>query len=260
MRYSTIIGIFCIALTIPVAQAQLFVDSEIRQTVNKNSRHLNDVTNAVRDLNSRLETLTEQNNQLRKQITKLSQQKQQLQQQLREFTGILEEIQHVQQENNNVYVERLKPLIKKTAELNSAITLLAKRVGFLEESTPLPPEGQLYADAFTLLQAQEYDGAIKGFSNLLHSYPDGQFSTNAQYWISKAHLSQERYQDAKNSAETLVEQYPGNDKEPDTLLIIAKASFGLQETERAKKILEKLVELYPTSLAADEARQLLLTE
>ena len=51
--------------------------------------------------------------------------------------------------------------------------------------------------------------------------------------------------------------YPDNDRKAETLLVLAEATRGMGLEEESRTHLLFLLEKFPTSLAADEARQLL---
>lgn len=247
MRWSSssyLLLLFVFALS-STAQAQLLTDGQARESANRNAEKIESITEIIRDL-------TEQNRQMRKQLTSISQQRQQLKQQVRELTGKIEEIQQSskkQKADIQKYLDNPKILTK--------LTLLSEKVSNLEKFITLPPEQDMYNSAFELLKKEQHKEAIASFKQLLELYPQGQLSPNAHYWISKSQLTLGEFKNAKAEAETLITEYPENGRFAETMLIIAEAMRGLGMETEARAQLSLLLEQFPTSIAADEARQLL---
>lgn len=235
------------------AQAQLLNnDKEARGAARLNAEKIENITGLIRDLGEQNRELREQLSTIRKQLTSLSQQQQQLQQQLRESRGEMEEMR---QSSEQQRAEMEKYL--NNPQIAAKISALTEKIANLEQYITLPPEQDLYNAAFDKLQKEMYEQAIAGFGNMIDLYPQGQFSVNARYWISKARLALGEYEQAQSEAETLMAEYPDNGRQAETLLIIAAAMRGLGRDKEARAQLSVLLEQFPTSLAADEARQLL---
>lgn len=121
----------------------------------------------------------------------------------------------------------------------------------------LPPEDEIYNDAFAQYRLGDYAVAAAKFMEVISLYPDGQFVVNAQYWLGQTHLKAGEFSQALEVAFALLGAHPDNARSAETLLTIAEAYIGLEDSAQADEQLRMIVGQYPTSLAADRARELL---
>ena len=250
------------------AQAQLFTDSAARQQGLENADRIDKITAAIRALNEGNEAweksvaeLVERDKKTRQQISELLRKIQELEQQSREFRGLVDELQQQQSsERQTLQREQQDDIIALQKEIESVkknADVMSVNLKELMSYYQPPSENELYTSAYTAFQQQNYQSAIEEFNRMLRFYPGGKFNANAQYWISQSHLLLENFTAARDSAEKLILDYPESDKIPAATLIVGRAFFGMEDADAARRQLLLLVEKYPTSLAADEARQLL---
>ncbi|MEE9552584.1 MAG: tol-pal system protein YbgF [Gammaproteobacteria bacterium] len=107
-----------------------------------------------------------------------------------------------------------------------------------------------YQQAFKLLKKSQYDHAIKAFSEFLETYPDSQFSDNAQYWLGETYYVTRRYEEAITEYNKLISQFPESQKLTHSLLKIGYSHHELGQMGEAKRILKNLKENYPGTTAA----------
>ena len=118
-----------------------------------------------------------------------------------------------------------------------------------------PESEAVYRDAFGMLKAGQYDQSIRGFTNYLHSYPNGQYADNAQFWVGEAYYVTRRFEPAIAQYEKLIANYPDSQKQAHALLKVGYSYDELGRSERAVQILSQLKQNYPESSAARLADQ-----
>lgn len=107
-----------------------------------------------------------------------------------------------------------------------------------------------YQQAFKLLKESQYDQAIKAFSKFVKSYPDNQYSDNAQYWIAEAMYVKRQYKNAIREYNNLVSNYPDSQKVPHGLLKIGYSYQELGNTDTAKLWYIDLRQRFPGTTAS----------
>lgn len=239
-------------------QAQIFSDDVARELAAANAVKLEDLLRLVENMRTRLGTMT--------------QEQQGIDQRLRELAGQIEEVAAATtvatkasaaaaQARREVKALQISILgaVAEREKIAEDVATLRDQFADINEFIVLPPEREFYESAFADYQRKEYAQAVAGFQNLLKYYPDGTFNTNARYWMSQSFLAQGNNEAAVEMAKQLM-LLPGNDgKIPDAMLVLAQAQKNLQQEEESRTTLEALIEAHPTTLAADQARQLLLS-
>ena len=107
-----------------------------------------------------------------------------------------------------------------------------------------------YQQAFKLLKESQYDQAIKAFSKFVKSYPDNQYSDNAQYWMAEAMYVKRQYENAIREYNNLVSNYPDSQKVPHGLLKIGYSYQELGNTDTAKLWYTDLRQRFPGTTAS----------
>lgn len=123
-------------------------------------------------------------------------------------------------------------------------------------TAPAPEQEQTaYQKAFDLLKAGRYDDAIAAFRDMLATYPNGQLSDNAQYWMGEANFAARRFREAADEFGKVIANYPQSPKVPDALLKLGFSHYELSDWSAARQTLERLTQRYPQSTAAQLAGQ-----
>lgn len=252
----------CVILSLsPPAMAQIFSDSAAREKTIDNENEIKNIKLLVRDFKEQIDVFAEQNVNTRKQITALSQKIQKIEDQLRSLRGGVEEIGRLSDEAGDQRLIELKTtgitLGKDISRLDGAVAELRQQMKELLEFAPRPSEDELYVAAYGYFQQQEYGMAAEKFKQVLNFYPDGQFNINSRYWLGQSYLLTQDYPAAQEAAQALLSEHPQSDREAAAMLIIGQALLGMGDQPAAMAQLEYLVTRHPTSLAADQARQLL---
>ena len=112
-----------------------------------------------------------------------------------------------------------------------------------------------YREAFALLRAGDYDGAITAFSSFQGQYPDSQYGDNAQYWLAEAYYAKSDYAPAIAEYQKMLVQYPASRKLSHAMLKIGYSYDKLGKPTEARAVLADLVAKYPDSAAGHLAQE-----
>ncbi|MFC1665078.1 tol-pal system protein YbgF [Pseudomonadota bacterium] len=115
-------------------------------------------------------------------------------------------------------------------------------------------EQTLYENAFELLKQSRYNEAIRGFNNLLFTYPSSALADDAQYWIAEAHYVTRGFESALLGFRTVVARYPNSPRVPDAMLRIGYIQYEVGAYNQARQTLGELVTRYPSSRVAVSAQ------
>jgi tol-pal system protein YbgF len=115
-------------------------------------------------------------------------------------------------------------------------------------------ERDAYRDAFELLKQRKYPQAVEAFNDLLHRYPQGQFTDNARYWLAETYYVQRNYPAALAEFDRLVQLTPASPKVPGAMLKIGYIQYEQGAFEQARAALQQVVSKYPNSTEARLAR------
>jgi tol-pal system protein YbgF len=119
---------------------------------------------------------------------------------------------------------------------------------------PNPEQEQAaYQKAFNYLKDGHYDDAIAAFRDMLATYPGGNLSDNAQYWLGEAHFAARRFREARDEFSKVINNYPQSSKVPDAMLKLGFSYYELADWGKARDTLEQLKGRYPQSTAAQLA-------
>jgi len=108
-------------------------------------------------------------------------------------------------------------------------------------------ERDTYQQAFNLLKAGQYDQAITAFQSFLASYPSGNFTDNAQYWLGEANYVTRRFEVAGQEFRKVLEQHPDSSKSADAMLKLGYTYYELSDWESARKTLENVIARFPNT-------------
>ncbi len=139
----------------------------------------------------------------------------------------------------------------------SATTVPANKSGV--PSLPLPEtlngnEREAYSAAFSLLKERQYEQAKTAFSALLQSYPQGEFTDSARYWLGETYYVQRNYPAALEAFHQLIQNHPNSAKVASAMLRIGYIQFDQKAFEQAKASLEQVIASFPNSTEARLAR------
>jgi tol-pal system protein YbgF len=127
-----------------------------------------------------------------------------------------------------------------------------------------PPSDTEAEAAFRIAYADYTKGnfelALTGFTEFLHTSPKHALSPDAQYWIGECLYSQGKYKEAADAFDRCVSRQPNGDRVPAALLKKGLAQIESGQTAPGVSTLQKLIEKEPQSdearLAAERLKQL----
>jgi len=106
-------------------------------------------------------------------------------------------------------------------------------------------EREAYREAFDLLKARDYDAARNAFNALVVSFPRGQFTDNARYWLGEIAYITRNYDDALAQFNRLMTDFPASPKVPGALLKIGYIYDEQKDTEKARTTFSQVISRFP---------------
>lgn len=153
------------------------------------------------------------------------------------------------------------PIPDTTAPAPSSRTLIGTAQPEPPPGTPTAPtfdpadEQRAYQAAFDLLKAGRYEQATQSFNEFLQTFPNGEHSDNAQYWLAEAYYVERKFEPALEQFKSLVETRPASQKLTHALLKIGYINDELGRRAEAERVLNDLITRFPQSTAAGLARK-----
>ena len=111
-------------------------------------------------------------------------------------------------------------------------------------------ERDAYRGAFELLKQRKYPEAVDAFNDLLRSYPQGQYTDNARYWLAETYYVQRNYPAALAEYDRLVQLNPSSTKVPGAMLKIADIQSEQDAREQARNAYRAVIARFPNSTEA----------
>lgn len=196
---------------------------------------------------------------------------QQMQQQMRDLQGQLE----VQSHQIQVLQQQVKPQPTQTsaAAANPALAATPAPAATpasattatdisqdVTSSNAAPAKQTLteqaqYEQAYQLLVDKKYDQAEIGLQNYLKEYPNGQYASNAHYWLGELYLVSGNSNQALSQFQTVVNKFDDSNKVADAMLKIGYIYYLDQQYKTSATELQKLIKDYPTSSSAKLAKE-----
>ena len=111
-------------------------------------------------------------------------------------------------------------------------------------------EVDLYKQALSLFEESRFAEALEIFSDIIISFPEGNFAPDAYFWSGELFLAQEMYEDAKLSYQNVVDQFPNHQRSPDSLFKIAEIYRLQGQQDKAERTYNNVIENYPDTGAS----------
>ena len=111
-------------------------------------------------------------------------------------------------------------------------------------------EVDLYKQALSLFEESRFAEALEIFSDIIISFPEGNFAADAYFWSGELFLAQEMYEDAKLSYQNVVDQFPNHQRSPDSLFKIAEIYRLQGQQDKAESTYNIVIENYPDTGAS----------
>ena len=126
-----------------------------------------------------------------------------------------------------------------------------------ESANPQPPPDpdSLYKSALGYYHGGQYDLAVQAFQQYLQNYADGEYASNAQFYIGESYYSQKNYAQAIEEYNTCIERYPKGNKLAAAQLKKGYALLAMDKTQAGERELRSLIKRFPKAPEANLARQ-----
>jgi tol-pal system protein YbgF len=111
-----------------------------------------------------------------------------------------------------------------------------------------------YSAAYQIFKEGNYDKARTEFQNFLATYPDSEYSDNAQFWVGECYFFENKYETAILEYEKVTKNYPNGNKVPYALLKQGISFLKLGDKTSAKLLLQQVIKNYPNTSQARIAR------
>lgn len=111
-------------------------------------------------------------------------------------------------------------------------------------------ERDTYQQAFNLLKEGQYDKAITEFQAFLSSYPQGEYTANAQYWLGEANYVTRRFEVAEKEFRKVLDRHPDSNKLSDAMLKLGYTLYEQGSWDAARTTLENVTQRFPGTTVA----------
>jgi len=228
-----------------------------------------------------MQQLTEENQQLNNKIISLQDQQDRLYQDLSKKIEVLNS--NLEKNNINIGADsradiQKKELIKKNHEstsLKDSVILKVNEAIIPKDENELDlakiyqnnnfksklveyqlkNEVELYRSTFQLVKDKKYGDAIDGFSAFLYLFPQSNYASNAQYWLSESIYALGDYQGSMINFAKVVQKYPNSSKIADAKLKIGYCYYSIKKWKEARFIFKGILKDYPNTSLAQLAKK-----
>jgi tol-pal system protein YbgF len=203
------------------------------------------------------------------QLNQLFYQLQVLQQEVQELRGLVEEqsyqLNRLAKDQKEQYIDldgriarmtTASPAPARPASGGPADRAAATTSPAVVAAVPTGPAGSsdserdTYTRAFDLMKARQFEESAAAFNQLIVSYPNGQYTPNAFYWLGELYLAQNETEQARQSFAQVLNLYPDHPKVPDTLYKMGVVYNRLGDNGQAETYFKQVIADYPSSSAA----------
>lgn len=116
-------------------------------------------------------------------------------------------------------------------------------------------EETAYLAAFDEFKNGKYDNAIRGFKNMVATYPQGTYAPNAYFWMGEMYTIKRDYKAALTNFQAILQRFPATPKVPDAMLKVGLTQLELKSEAEGRATLQRVISTYPNSNAAKLAAQ-----
>ncbi len=122
-------------------------------------------------------------------------------------------------------------------------------------SNTSPADEQIsYLKAYEFVKNKKFSEALTAMQNFIAKYPNGYYSSNAQYWLGELYLAEKNYLDAISHFDAVLQKHPTSNKYSASLLKLGYALAGSGRYGEAKEKLREVMNKYPDTSTSELAR------
>ncbi|HJL05094.1 MAG TPA: tetratricopeptide repeat protein [Polyangiaceae bacterium LLY-WYZ-15_(1-7)] len=151
-----------------------------------------------------------------------------------------------------------RALAEQQQQLDGRIQQFARKAGVdmpIDASQVPEDRAEHYAAAEQAFEQGQHSRARALFREYVSRYEEDEKADDAQYWIGKSYLEQERPASALSEFRRVITNYRRGDIVPRALFDMADAFYQLHACTDARSSLEALIQSYPRSSLVRQARQ-----
>ncbi len=157
------------------------------------------------------------------------------------------------------YKEKIDNLLLKINFIENFLEISKKGSSSDIDNSALTASGKqdkaaIYAAAYQTFKNGHYTKARETFQGFLATYPSGEYSDNAQFWIGECYFFEKKYEKAILEYEKVTKKFPSSNKVPYALLKQGLSFQKLGDKASAKLILQQVIKDYPNTSQARIAR------
>ena len=145
-------------------------------------------------------------------------------------------------------------LSKKLDKIESSIATASEEAKPALVIDQKAEEKSRYTSAYLALKSGKYSEASTDFKVLINSYPEGEYTDQAAYWLGESLMAQGKFSDAIETFTNLTQSFPQSNKYQAGLLKLAMAYQADNRIGDAKAVLKRLIHESPESKTAENAR------
>ncbi|WP_370280941.1 tol-pal system protein YbgF [Pontibacterium sp.] len=111
-------------------------------------------------------------------------------------------------------------------------------------------DSKAYRDAFALVRARDFSGAVVAFNAFVRDYPNSPRVANAHYWMGEIHHAEQKLELARESFALVLGQFPDHPKAPHAAYKLGVIYSDLGDKARSDEYLDYVLKNHPKSNVA----------
>lgn len=128
----------------------------------------------------------------------------------------------------------------------------------VQQNTASLDERSFYQQGFELLNQSKHDEAVAAFKQQISSFPNGDYSDDAHYWIAESLYVNRELDQSKLYYRSIVDNFPESSRVPDAMLKTAYIEQEQGNQIEARILLQEIMQYHPRSNAAISAKNRLV--
>lgn len=108
----------------------------------------------------------------------------------------------------------------------------------------------LWSNSLKLIENSRYSEAAENLRLLIISFPQGEYSVEAYFYLGDIYFQQQMYQDSIETFNSLLNNFPENKRTPESFFKLGLNFLQLEDETSARSNFNKVIQNYPESSAA----------
>tara|TARA_X000000950_G_scaffold83103_1_gene104531 strand:+ start:3177 stop:3884 length:708 start_codon:yes stop_codon:yes gene_type:complete len=111
-------------------------------------------------------------------------------------------------------------------------------------------EFSLWSNSLKLIENSRYSEAAENLRLLIISFPQGEYSVEAYFYLGDIYFQQQMYQDSIETFNSLLNNFPENKRTPESFFKLGLNFLQLEDKTSARSNFNNVIQNYPESSAA----------